>query len=174
MFQIDENELRSRTAHGGLSPALFQSARSSVDPMIVLFAPPACCRAGEAERLGVRGDQTRSTEFTPASYKNQDYSINIDWLNFRRVASTIDPAGRLTSPRLRGEVGVRAKRGLRVRGRFHGGGASDNAKHRRGNFVRWVDSTLLVSSAHAGTPPHPALRADLSPQAGRGNTATLQ
>ena len=33
-------------------------------------------------------------------------------------------AVRVTSPRLRGEVGVRAKRGLRVRGRFHRSGAS--------------------------------------------------
>ena len=35
--------------------------------------------------------------------------------------------------------------------------------------MRSMDSTLLVSSAPAETPPHPALRADLSPQAGRGN-----
>ena len=43
-----------------------------------------------------------------------------------------------------------------MRGRFHGDVAGDNAKYRRGKLVKWVASTLLVSSAHAATPPHPA------------------
>ena len=66
--------------------------------------------------------------------------------------------------RLRGAGGVRATRGLRVRGRFRGGGAGDNAKHRRGKRVRGVYSLVLVGSPHPVTPPHRALRADLSPQ----------
>jgi hypothetical protein len=40
MFQIGENELRSGITPGDLSPALFQSARSSVDPMMLLLPHP--------------------------------------------------------------------------------------------------------------------------------------
>src|SRR5580700_7678372 len=57
---------------------------SGVERNDLLPLPPLRCGTGGRTIGGSARrtrPQSRRLEFTPASYKNQDYSINIDWLD---------------------------------------------------------------------------------------------
>jgi hypothetical protein len=80
MSQGDEKRFAGEGSQIAVSARIVLEAHEAALTQHLLAVAPAHCCVGEAERPGVRGDQSRSEEFTPVSYKNQDYSINIDWL----------------------------------------------------------------------------------------------